>query len=64
MPQEVIDTAATPGCSYLFNVNEGSKKRDKTKKETYVHNVMQLLYLSQQARPDIQNRYINSMYTF
>jgi hypothetical protein len=45
MPQ-VIDTASTPACSYLFNVDEGSKKRDKTKKETYVHNVMQLLYLS------------------
>ena len=32
----MIGTAANPACSYL-NVNEGSKKLEKTKKETYVY---------------------------
>jgi hypothetical protein len=54
MPNEMIGTAATPASSHLFVVNEDSEKMDKIGQETYVHYVMQLLYLSQQVRPDIR----------
>jgi hypothetical protein len=53
MPQEMIGTAVTPACTYLFNVNEDSEKLDKKSNETYEYYVMQLLVLSQQVRPDI-----------
>jgi hypothetical protein len=54
IPQEMIGTDATPACSHLFVVNEDSKKLDKKGQETHVHYVMQLLYLSQQARQRIR----------
>jgi hypothetical protein len=54
IPQEMIGTAATPMCSHLFVTNNDSEKLDKKGQETYVHYVMQLLYLSQRARQDIR----------
>ena len=48
-------TAATPAGNHLFRVNEKDPKELGTEeKETFVHIVMQLLYLSQRARPDIR----------
>ncbi|MDG7001629.1 MAG: hypothetical protein JRN15_21230, partial [Nitrososphaerota archaeon] len=48
-------TAATPAGNHLFRVNEKDPQQlGAEEKETFVHIVMQLLYLSQRARPDIR----------
>ena len=48
-------TAATPAGNHLFKVNEIDPEELCTEKaEVFVHIVMQLLYLSQRARPDIR----------
>ena len=48
-------TAATPAGNHLFRVNEKDPQELGTEeKETFMHIVMQLLYLSQRARPDIR----------
>jgi hypothetical protein len=54
IPPDMEGKAVTPACSYLFNVNDQSDKLNDEKKDTFVHYVMQLLYLSQRARPDIR----------
>jgi hypothetical protein len=47
--------AATPAADHLFKVNHTNPvKLNKEKAETFVHITMQLLYLSQRARPDIR----------
>ena len=47
-------TAATPAGNHLFRVNETDPDELCLKKaEVFVHVVMQLLYLSQRARPNI-----------
>jgi hypothetical protein len=54
VPKEMHGTAATPAANYLFQINETNPEPlDKDQAETFVHIVMQLLYLSQRARPDI-----------
>jgi hypothetical protein len=53
-PKEMRGLAATPAASHLFQTNEVNPiPLEKDKAETYVYIVMQLLYLSQRARPDI-----------
>jgi Reverse transcriptase (RNA-dependent DNA polymerase) len=54
LPPEMVGSATTPAANYLFNVDSNSKQLDKQRKDVYVHYVMQLLYLSQRARPDIR----------
>eukprot|EP00934_Nitzschia_sp_Nitz4_P002612 Nitzschia sp. Nitz4//scaffold489_size5144//31//2646//NITZ4_009230-RA/size5144-processed-gene-0.1-mRNA-1//1//CDS//3329552897//2602//frame0 len=54
MPPDMIGTAPTPASSSLFKTNDTAAKLDNERKEIYVHLVMQGLYLSQRARPDIR----------
>jgi hypothetical protein len=54
-PKEMRGKAATPAAHHLFQINETNPtKLDKDRAETFVHIVMQLLHLSQRARPDIR----------
>jgi hypothetical protein len=54
-PKEMRGSAATPAANHLFQVNEVNPiPLGKEQSETYVHIVMQLLYLSQRAHPDIR----------
>ena len=55
LPPDMVGTAATPAANHLFKVNEKDPVHlDKEKADMYVHLTMQLLYLSQRARPDIR----------
>jgi len=54
MPEDMIGTAATPAAGHLFNVNENPVLLCTEKAELLHRMVMQLLYLSQRGRPDIQ----------
>jgi len=54
VPDDMEGVAATPAGNHLFKVNKDNPEMLTGKrKETFVHIVMQLLYLSQQAKPDI-----------
>ena len=53
-PADMNGTSATPAGNHLFKVNEDGPRLDKATAETYVHLVMQLLYLSQRGRPNIR----------
>ena len=47
--------AATLAGNHLFLINDkDSMKLDKKRRDSFMHIVMQLLYLSQRARPDIR----------
>ena len=51
----MIGCASSPAANHLFNINEDNPTYlDDEKKDVFVHIVMQLLYLSQRARPDIR----------
>jgi len=55
VPEELIaKRATTPASTHLFTVNEENPDLPDDKAEIFVHAVMQLLYLSQRARPDIR----------
>jgi hypothetical protein len=55
LPKEMTGRAATPAANHLFKVNEKTPVfLDDTKRELFVKLVMQLLYLSQRARPDLR----------
>ena len=54
LPVDMIGKAVTPACSFLFHINNQCEKLSEEKKDTFVHYVMQLLYLSQRGRPDIR----------
>ena len=55
LPKEFKGRAATPAANHLFRVNENNPMfLDDTKREFFVKLVMQLLYLSQRARPDLR----------
>jgi hypothetical protein len=54
-PEEMRGRAVTPAASHLFQVNSVNPVYlGEEKAEIYVRIVMQLLYLSQRARPDIR----------
>jgi hypothetical protein len=54
-PKEMRGSAATPAASHLFEVNQVNPVLlGKENADVYVHIVMQLLYLSQRARPDLR----------
>ena len=53
-PQEMDGTSNTPAAAHLFKMNpEDPKSLGEEKKKSFVHLVMQGLYLSQRGRPDI-----------
>jgi len=55
VPDDMEGVAATPAGNHLFKVNKDNPELlIGERKETFVHIVMQLLYLSQWDRPDIQ----------
>ena len=55
IPDEMIGTAATPAANHLFTTNDTNPTYVSSEKaQTYVHLTMQLLYLSQRARPDLR----------
>lgn len=54
VPADMKGTAVTPATNNLFVINPTGIVLDDTKREIFVHHVMQLLYLSQRARPDIR----------
>jgi hypothetical protein len=55
LPKGMIGTAATPATNHLFRVDdENAAPLDKDCADLFVHLMMQLLFLSQRARPDIQ----------
>lgn len=54
-PEDMRGQAATPASNCLFKVNTKNPiPLTGERKETFVHVVMQLLYISQRARPDIR----------
>jgi hypothetical protein len=55
LPKGMIGTAATPAANHLFRVDdENAAPLDKDSADLFVHLMMQLLFLSQRARPDIR----------
>jgi hypothetical protein len=54
LPEDMIGRAATPAANRLFTTDSTNPPHlDKETTDLYVHLTMQLLYLSQRARPDI-----------
>lgn len=55
IPNDMIGTAVNPASPHLFQVNTTDPERlNANESELFVHLVMQLLYLSQRARPDVR----------
>jgi hypothetical protein len=54
IPEDMIGSAATPAAGHLFEVRPHPVKLDKQTSDVFRRIVMQLLYLSQRARPDIR----------
>ena len=56
LPQDFIGKARTPAANHLFKIRDEAEcvPLDEKKKATFVRLVMQALYLSQRARPDIR----------
>jgi hypothetical protein len=53
-PDDMISKNVTSAPTYLFKVNQDNPKLlSQNDRDTYIHMVMQLLYLSQQAHPDL-----------
>jgi hypothetical protein len=53
-PDDMKGESITPAASYLFQINEKLTYLDDERKAVFVTLVMQCLYLSQRARPDIR----------
>jgi hypothetical protein len=54
-PKEMRGAATTPAASHLFEVNKVDPVLfNEEKADIYIHIVMQLLYMSQRARPDLR----------
>jgi hypothetical protein len=53
-PANMSGTSMTPAGHHLFTVSENPELLDGELSRTFVHIVMQLLYLSQRGRPDIR----------
>ena len=55
LPKDMIGKAATPAANHLFRVDdENAAPLDKDRADLFIHLTMQLLFLSQRARPDIR----------
>ena len=53
-PDDMDGTTATPVANHLFKVASDPELLDGEQRDLFVHLTMQLLYLSQRARPDIR----------
>jgi hypothetical protein len=54
-PEDMIGTSVSPASKHLFNVNTTNPVHlNEHDSDIFPHLVMQLLYLSQRARPDIR----------
>ena len=53
-PDDMDGTNATPAANHLFKVNSDPELLAGEQRDIFVHLTMQLLYLSQRARPDIR----------
>jgi hypothetical protein len=54
LPKDMIGSAATPAANHLFQIdNENAAPLDKDHADLFIHLTMQLLFLSQRARPDV-----------
>jgi hypothetical protein len=54
LPKDMIGKAATPAANHLFRVDdENAAPLDKDRADLFIHLMMQLLFLSQRACPDI-----------
>eukprot|EP00957_Ditylum_brightwellii_P150130 11432675-Ditylum_brightwellii.AAC.1 len=51
---EVDGKAATPATNHLFAVNDSAKQLDEENPQIDQHNIAKLIFLCQQAQPDIQ----------
>jgi hypothetical protein len=55
LPDDMAGTAMSPAPNHLFDVNnDNPTKLDKETSDMFHHNVAKLLFLCNQARPDIQ----------
>eukprot|EP00957_Ditylum_brightwellii_P149244 11366313-Ditylum_brightwellii.AAC.1 len=54
LPPKFDDEAATPAANHLFTINNQAENLDKEKAHLAYHNIAKLIFLCQQARPDIQ----------
>jgi hypothetical protein len=55
VPEDMIGTSVTLAATHLFNVNTANQVQiNERDLDIFVRLVMQLLYLSQRARPDIR----------
>jgi hypothetical protein len=55
LPKDMIGRAATPAANHLFQIDdENVAPLDKDRANLFVHLMMQLLFLSQRAHPDVR----------
>jgi hypothetical protein len=54
MPEDMTGTAVNPAAAHLLDVNSHPEYLTEKESAVFVHLVMQLLYLSQRARPDVR----------
>jgi hypothetical protein len=54
VPKDMLGEAATPAANYLFDVSENPTKLEAERADQFHRMVMQLMYLSQRARPDLR----------
>ena len=55
IPEDMREELATPTAHHLFDVTDYYTKLSQTDADLFHHFVVQLLYLSKRARPDIQS---------
>ena len=54
MTDDMKGVAVTPAASHLNEVNDNAEKLSDTMRDTFHHLTAKILYLSKQARPDLQ----------
>jgi hypothetical protein len=54
IPDNMDGEAATPAANHLFEVNKSAAKLDEDMAQLFHHNMAKLLFLCEQARPDVQ----------
>ena len=52
--EDITSSAVTPAALHLFDTNDDCANLDKARSDNFYHVVAKLLYLSKQARPDIE----------
>ena len=54
LPEDMCGTVTSPAADHLFAVSDTGKKLTQEQLEMFHHNVVKLLFLCKQARPNIQ----------